>query len=103
MAVSQGSDVYRLDYIALNESVKKMRLRMCLLKERGIKLPKAPSKRQACAAVAAPVPLSVSEGDVVARQGPLSQPGAKDTSSSTPALVHPSNVPSQVPNKVSSV
>ncbi|XP_035681937.1 uncharacterized protein LOC118419593 isoform X2 [Branchiostoma floridae] len=90
-------DVYRIDFVSLNESVKKMRLRTRLLEERGVKLPKAPSQRPA--AVAAPVPLSVSEGDVVARQGPLSQPGAKDTSSSTPALVHPSNVPSQVPNK----
>eukprot|EP00058_Branchiostoma_floridae_P026058 XP_002611548.1 hypothetical protein BRAFLDRAFT_63813 [Branchiostoma floridae] len=90
-------DDYRIDFVSLNESVKKMRLRTRLLEERGVKLPKAPSQRPA--AVAAPVPLSVSEGDVVARQGPLSQPGAKDTSSSTPVLVDTQNAPSQVPNK----
>ncbi|XP_078602432.1 uncharacterized protein LOC144876726 isoform X2 [Branchiostoma floridae x Branchiostoma japonicum] len=93
-------DDYRIDFVSLNESVKKMRLRTRLLEERGVKLPKAPSQRPA--AVAAPVPLSVSEGDVVARQGPLSQPGAKDTSSSTPVLVDTQNAPSQVSNKVSS-
>ncbi|KAI8502430.1 hypothetical protein Bbelb_200180 [Branchiostoma belcheri] len=40
MAASQ-KDVYSLDYVALNESVDKMRLRARLLGERGIQLPKA--------------------------------------------------------------
>ncbi|XP_078684111.1 uncharacterized protein LOC144917698 [Branchiostoma floridae x Branchiostoma belcheri] len=90
-------DVYNIDYVTLNDSVAKMRLREKLLAEQGVQLPKAPSKAQreaavaavvataavpvplavAAAAVVAPVPLAVSEGDVATRQGPLSQPGKK--------------------------
>ncbi|XP_019621356.1 PREDICTED: putative histone-lysine N-methyltransferase 1 [Branchiostoma belcheri] len=75
-----------------------------LLAERGIQLPKAPSRAQREAAIAAaaavPVPVAVSEGDVATRQGPLSQPGKKDTSASEPALAESrEQVPSSVPNK----
>ncbi|XP_019625074.1 PREDICTED: uncharacterized protein LOC109470551 [Branchiostoma belcheri] len=109
-------DVYNIDYVTLNDSVAKMRLREKLLAEQGVQLPKAPSKAQreaavaaaaavpvplavAAAAVVAPVPLAVSEGDVAKRQGPLSQPGKKDTSASEPTLAECVEVPSSVPNK----